>query len=151
MRYLLATAVFLFYFGAAQAQDGECASLKKAIYSKPNTENKLTRDIQELESLVKEDVKCAKNLLGRMYAEGLYFPVDKDRSYAIFYDLAQKNYPPAQYNLAHTLATQSDAEPELVLTYLQGLIIAYPMNDDYRYLVPKAVDLGRAYLDTELT
>ena len=140
-------AILLAIVLSAHAQDTSCVALKNDIYSLNSDKEKLKIYIKELAEAVKENNNCAKNLLGRMYAEGYYFSQDEDRAYAIFYELSNLGYAPAQYNLAYTLSEKKDVEPKLVFIYLQGLVLTYPMNEEFRYIVPKSIELGRNYLD----
>jgi hypothetical protein len=140
--------LFLCLIGVYQsvlAKDSDCDALKNAVFSDRVPDKNWVASTIERE--ISRDLKCAKNLLGRMYAEGRVFDVDKDRSYAIFYDLSQAGYPPAQYNLAYLMSERSDVKPQVVLGYLQGFISLYIADEKYGYLVPKATDLGRVYLD----
>jgi TPR repeat protein len=108
---------FILYFllvlpFAANAQESNCVALKDAIYALNGDKEKLKPHIENLSKLVSNDDKCAKNLVGRMYSEGYYFPRDSERSYAIFYELSNAGYAPAQYNLAYVLAEKKDVKPE---------------------------------------
>jgi TPR repeat protein len=106
---------------SANAQDASCTSLRNDIYSLNSDKEKLKPHIKELAERVSQKDNCARNLLGRMYAEGYYFDKDDDRAYAIFYELSNVGYAPAQYNLAFTLTQKQDVEPKLVFVYLQGI------------------------------
>jgi hypothetical protein len=132
---------------AANAQDSNCVAIKDAIYALNADKEKLKPHIENLSKLVNSDDKCAKNLVGRMYSEGYYLPRDSERSYAIFYELSNSGYVPAQYNLAYVLTEKKDVNPEIVFVYLQGLIVTYPLDKTFGYIVPKSIELGRAYLD----
>jgi hypothetical protein len=144
MKHLLFLCLIGIYQGVL-AKDSDCDALKNAVFSDRVPDKNWV--VSTLEREISRDLKCAKNLLGRMYAEGRVFDVDKDRSYAIFYDLSQAGYPPAQYNLAYLMSERSDIRPQVVLGYLQGLISMYIADEKYGYLVPKATDLGRGYLE----
>ena len=130
----------------ASAKETECQSLKKFFSSQVENKNELNKKFKELNRRVSKNQLCAKNLLGRIYFEGKNVNQDFDRAHAIFFELAEIAYPPAQYNLAFVLSKKPAVEPEVVLSLLQGLIIRYTGLYDYGYIALKARDLGREYL-----
>jgi hypothetical protein len=143
----LVFAILFFVTASVNAQDTSCTSLRNSIYSSSSDKENLKPYIKELADAVSQKDSCARNLLGRMYAEGHYFAKDDDRAYAIFYELSNVGYAPAQYNLAFTLTQKQDVDPRLVFVYLQGLVLTYSMNEEFRYIVPKSIELGRQFLD----
>jgi len=132
--------------GQALANEKACTSLKEFFQKKQTADEQLKTAFVELEGQIKADAKCAKNLLGRIYFEGVNAPRDHERAHAIFYDLADKGYPPAQFNLAFVLARKPNVEPEAILALLQGIVLNYTGTSEYGYLALKARDLGREYL-----
>ena len=139
----------VFYFVLAlnaSAKEPDCQSLKRFFSSQVENKDKLNRKFTELNRRVKNDHACAKNLLGRIYFEGKNINQDVERAHAIFFELAEKAYPPAQYNLAFVLSKNPEIEPEVVLSLLQALIIRYTGSYDYGHIALKARDLGRVYL-----
>ena len=139
----------VFYFVlalTASAKEPDCQSLKRFFSSQVENKDKLNRKFTELNRRVKNDHACAKNLLGKIYFEGKNINQDVERAHAIFFELAEKAYPPAQYNLAFVLSKNPTIEPEVVLSLLQALIIRYTGAYDYGHIALKARDLGRVYL-----
>lgn len=120
--------------------------MKEYFVVKREDKNELNRRFMELDKRVKENELCAKNLLGRLYFEGVNVDKDIDRAHAIFFELANNAYPPAQFNLAFVLSKKPEVEPETVLNLLQGIIVRYTGLYDYGYIALKARDFGREYL-----
>ncbi|MBM3758566.1 MAG: sel1 repeat family protein [Acidobacteria bacterium] len=102
--------------------------------------------LNRLDSLVKQDDLCAKNLLGKLYFEGKHISRDIERAHAIFYDLAERNYPPAKFNLAFKLSLDALIEPTVVLALVQELFASHQGSDEYGRLANNARDLGRSYI-----
>lgn len=100
-----------------------------------------------LSVLVKEDDLCAKNLVGRLYYEGRHFSKDLERAHSIFYELSERNYPPAQFNLAYKLSNDEEVDPRVVVSLLQGIVVSYVGTNDYGKLASNARELGRQYLE----
>jgi len=138
--------LFLAFSLSAFANEADCQSMKEYFVVKRDDKNELNRRFLELDKRVKDNEQCAKNLLGRLYFEGVNVDKDFDRAHAIFFDLANNAYPPAQFNLAFVLSKKTEVEPEIVLNLLQGLIVRYSGLYDYGYLARKARDFGREYL-----
>jgi len=128
------------------ANEADCQSMKEYFVVKRENKDELNRRFMELDRRVKDNEQCAKNLLGRVYFEGVNVEKDIDRAHAIFFDLANTAYPPAQFNLAFVLSKKPEAEPEIILNLLQGLIVRYTGLYDYGYIALKARDFGREYL-----
>lgn len=131
---------------SAFANEADCQSMKEYLVVKRENKTELNSKFIELEKRVKDNEQCAKNLLGRLYFEGVNVDKDFDRAHAIFFELANSAYPPAQFNLAFVLSKKTEVEPEVVLNLLQGLIVRYTGLYDYGYIALKARDFGREYL-----
>lgn len=134
------------FCAAAAANTENCDDLRAKYLSSPIYQN----DLRQLQSLVELDNHCAKNILGTMYARGLNIQKDFLRAYSIFYDLAQRDYPPSQFNLAVVLASRDDHDPETLLNYLVGLTVKYMRSKDWGSIGTAARDYGRKYLDDRL-
>ena len=99
----------------------DCVAFReKVINSKKSKEI-----LDELFSKIDEDDFCAKNILGILHAKGLHVEKDFERSYAIFHNLSEKNYPPSQLNLALLLAKKEGHSSETLINLLIGIIVKY--------------------------
>ncbi len=99
----------------------DCVAFRtKVINSKKSKEI-----LDELFLKIDEDDFCAKNILGILHAKGLHVEKDFEKSYAIFHNLSEKNYPPSQLNLALLLAKKEDHSSEALINLLIGIIVKY--------------------------
>ena len=104
----------------------DCVAFReKVINSKKSKEI-----LDELFSKIDEDDFCAKNILGILHAKGLHVEKDFERSYAIFHNLSEKNYPPSQLNLALLLAKKEGHSSETLINLLIGIIVKYNSYTD---------------------
>lgn len=149
MKKLFYISLVLISFSAF-ANERQCEILKETL-SKP-IENEADRqfNLTQLDMEIKSGSNCAKNLLGRLSFEGTNVPKDSEKAYAIFYDLSKANYPPAQYNFAYALSQKEGVEPQVVIDYLKGVIAGVADKEEYQYLIPKAVNVGDRYLNTQV-
>ena len=141
MKICLTPLVFMLFPAALWAS---CDSLRADFMAgaRPSSAS-----FSRLSVLVKEDDLCVKNLVGRLHYEGKHFPKDLERAHSIFYELSERNYPPAQFNLAYILSADENVDPRVVVSLLQGLVISYVGTDDYGKLASNARELGRQYLE----
>ena len=102
----------------------------------------------DLNLLIQNDSLCAKNILGKIYYEGRLISKDVDKAHGIFFDLAEKSYPPAMYNLALLSIHERKATPEDNLKFLHGLMIKYSGDDAWGYISSNSRELGFDYLDS---
>ncbi len=123
------------------AYGSTCLELKNNFKNKIKVNESLT----ELQQMISAGDPCAKNTLGVLYAQGEIFSQDNDKSYAIFYDLSQKDYPPAQLNLAISLSKKSDVFDEVIPEYLLGLFAKYYGVMDWGTIATDSRNLGREY------
>jgi len=132
--------IFLFISLGAHATCNELRSL----FAQDSTASSdvLTR----LDNLIKQDDFCGKNLLGKLYFEGKHISRDIERAHAIFYDLAERNYPPAKFNLAFKLSLDASIEPTVVLALTQELFASHVGSEEYGRLANNARDLGRSFI-----
>jgi hypothetical protein len=99
----------------------DCVAFRtKVINSKKSKEI-----LDELFLKIDEDDFCAKNILGILHAKGLHVEKDFEKSYAIFHNLSEKNYPPSQLNLALLLAKKEGHSSETLINLLIGIIVKY--------------------------
>ncbi len=98
---------------------------------------------EEMEkSAVRGDL-CVKNLIGKIFALGKGgVSQDWERAYAIFNELSDAGYAPAQFNLALLLAEKDDLDLEAFLSFAVGLITKYSQSRDYIHVSRGAADLG---------
>jgi hypothetical protein len=143
--FLSVLAVFASY-GVAHASEGNCEVLKNFFTETRPKDAQFTNAIKNLDLLIQKNDYCAKNLLGRVYYEGLNFAKDDSKAYAIFFDLSERNYPAAQFNLAFLLSKHKGSDPEVTLTLLQGLVVNYTGHSENGHVARKARDLGREYI-----
>jgi hypothetical protein len=122
----------------------ECNELKRDIFSQS-----LQKEIvlNKLEKKIQENDFCSKNIMGILYAEGIYLNKNFVNSYSIFSDLSNQNYPPSQFNLGKLLSTQSDHLPENLIAYLLGLTIKYMGTKEWGYIGTSARDFARDYIE----
>ena len=104
----------------------DCVAFRtKVINSKKSKEI-----LDELFLKIDEDDFCAKNILGILHAKGLHVEKDFEKSYAIFHNLSEKNYPPSQLNLALLLAKKEGHSSETLINLLIGIIVKYNSYTD---------------------
>lgn len=132
----------------ASANESDCAAIKKAISSQSIKQDEKKNIFNELNLLIKNNSSCAKNLLGRIYYEGNIVTKDVDKAHGIFFDLAEKSYPPAMYNLALLSIHERKAKPQDNLKFLHGLMIKYSGDDDWGFISANSRELGFDYLDS---
>ena len=133
---------------ASHGKETDCDSLKKVLNAKEIVgidEKKVF--FEKLNSLILNNENCAKNLLGRIYFEGGIVSQNKDKAQGIFYDLAEKEYPPGLYNLAYFFITQSKGDPAVNMDLLHGLMIKYSGDADWGYISANSRELGWDYLN----
>lgn len=110
--------------------------------------NEISNYLGVLESEVEKDNICAKNVLGVTLAKGNRLPKDVDRAYAIFYTLAEKNYPPSQLNLGILLTRNSTVFNPAITDYLLGIFARYYGDKDWGAVAVDARELARNYLES---
>lgn len=103
--------------------------------------------LKDLERLILNNEYCAKNILGKLYYGGIYLIRNIDRAHEIFYDLTQRGYPPAAFNLAYFTIQEKKESPELIINFLDGLMVNYLGDRQWGYISAGARDLAGDYLD----
>lgn len=141
MKSLFFITIFVMTSATAMAS---CESLKEKFSSQARPSS---QSFGEMNELIKNDDLCVKNLVGRLNYQGQHFEKNVERAHAIFYELSERNYPPAQFNLAYLLVNEGDTDPKVVIALLQGLYVSYIGTNDYGKLASNARDMGRQYLD----
>lgn len=106
--------------------------------------------LSELKKNIEKDDLCAKNVYGILIARGKIFDRDLHKAYSIFHDLAERNYPPAQLNLALLIAKDNTTDPVTFLDYLLGLYATYLPKKEWGFVATDARDLGRKFLEVLL-
>lgn len=129
------------------AEGIDCEQLK-ALYERASVPNSgLKAEFTEsLGEAIRNDEVCAKNLYGRAMFEGVIFEKNALRAYSVFMDLAQREYPPAMYNIALMSIKERMNSPEVVLSILHGIIVKYTADEDWGYLAADARELGWDFL-----
>ena len=125
--------------------NSSCSTLKRDILKSKSPSKK---QLSELETMIKKDDFCYQNLMGIMIYQGIYFTKDKTKAKKIFYQLADKNYPEAQFNFGWTLTKDPEQDPEQVIHYLTGIFIKNQQDQGSKNIAEKAVYLARKYLDS---
>jgi len=98
---------------------------------------------EEMEKSAVSGDPCVKNLIGKIFALGTGgVPQDWERAYAIFNELSDTGYAPAQFNLALLLAEKDDMNLEAFLSFALGLINKYSQSREYIHISRGAADLG---------
>jgi hypothetical protein len=141
---ILAILLFpAFSYGA----ESDCDTLKRVINSKEVISPESKKELFErLSFLIQKNENCAKNLLGRVYFEGVIIPQNKEKAQGIFYDLSEKDYPPALYNLAYFFINENKGDPVVNMDLLHGLMIKYSGDADWGYISANSRELGWDYL-----
>lgn len=134
-----------FYTNVSYANNIECERIKSDLEA--NKIEKKNEVLAKLDELIKQDNDCAKNLLGKIYFEGRLLDKDEDKAHAIFYDLANRNYPPAMYNLAYIAIKKNLESPEAISTFLQGIMISFQGNREWGQISANSRDLLWEYFD----
>lgn len=145
-RSLALASLVLLFSVSAFASDGGCTKIKGMFEAGTAS----SQEVIKLQELVAKGSLCGKNLFGRLLATGRLGEVDLDRAYAIFYDLAQKEYPPSQLNLGILLSKKDDQFRPDVPMYLLGIFASYYGNKEWGDVGSSARDAGRAYLKKHL-
>jgi len=145
-RYLIGLIAFLISSTNVNASEAECSRLKSQLAV--DTASKKTEILNEIDTLIKSNEPCAKNLLGRIYFEGILLSKDTEKAHAIFYDLSQQSYPPAFYNLAYLSIRENRALPTEIMPLLHGIMVKYLGDSQWGYLSASARELGWDYLDS---
>lgn len=123
----------------------DCESLKTTILESSSYQE---TDIKELKAGVDADNLCMKNLMGIMIYNGFYFPKDYDRAEDIFSDLANKNYPEAQFNFALVMTKKLDQDPNVITSLLVGIYYKYADDKRNSHLASRAKTLGHKYTES---
>jgi hypothetical protein len=129
----------------AFGDDSSCSTLKRDILKSKSPSKK---QLSELETNIKKDDFCYQNLMGIMIYQGIYFTKDQTKAKKIFYQLADKNYPEAQFNFGWTLTKDPEQDPEKLIQYLTGVFIKNQQDQGSKNIAEKAVYLARKYLDS---
>jgi len=154
-RHFGSTALFAacFSFAAAvQAQnwfEESCSSLHNRVFK--SSEPVSQQLIQVAESRALRGELCAQNIVGRMYAEGSAVDVDWERAYLIFSNLSDRDYPPAQLNLAIHIADKPDLDLNPYLSFVVGLIAKYGSSSEYADIARGAKEVGLYVLRKKLS
>jgi hypothetical protein len=121
-----------------------CESLQRYFTTSSVILDRQTNEkVFALTQLVAADDLCAKNLVGRMYHEGIFFDPDRKRALTIFYDLANRRYPRAIFNYAFVLSQDPDTDMNLVVNLLLGIYSNYLLDKNNFQLAIKARDFAR--------
>lgn len=150
LKTAFATAVLLLLTTTTSSASSECEALKDQVANPTLTDVNKTQLLDNLRRLVAADDLCGKNLLGRLTYQGKLLPEDTDKAYAIFYDLANKGYPPAMYNMAYFYIEQNTLPPEGILDLLKGIMARFAGNPEWGVIAADARELGWEYLNTQL-
>lgn len=122
----------------------ECTNLKREVFSQSVQKEII---LSKLEKKIQVNDFCSKNIMGILYAEGIYLNQNFVSAYSIFSDLSNQNYPPSQFNLGKLLSTQSDHSTENLIAYLLGLTIKYMGTKEWGYIGTSARDFARDYIE----
>jgi len=145
---LLLFAILLFNTSDVYAWGEEsCASVKKRLTTEHQTGTGKRDILRDVDNLIRQNEPCAKNILGRIYYDGIYLPQDKEKARAIFYDLAQQRYPPATFNLAYFAIKERQETPMAIIGLLHGLMLQYLGDREWGYISASSRDLVWGYLD----
>jgi hypothetical protein len=144
---LILSKFLLIFFVSNYAFGYSCEELRSIIIDKKNSDEKI---INELKSKIQADDQCVKNIYGVMLARGIFYEKDPIKAYSIFWDLAQKDYPPAQLNLAIYISRDDKTNPEVFLNYVLGLVVTNFSSKKWGNIATSARDLGRNYIDNKI-
>lgn len=150
MKFSAATLLIFLNFAfpvLSYGGESDCDPLKKIVNSRKDLSAEEKKEFfSKVNFLIQQDENCAKNLLGRIYFEGAMVPQDKEKAQAIFYDLAEKEYPPGFYNLAYFFIAQNKGDPAVNMDLLHGLMIKYSGDVEWGYISANSRELGWDYL-----
>lgn len=135
--------ILLMFSGACSSKD--CNELKQLFSS---NEKYSDLDVNDLQVGVESGSLCMKNLMGVMIYKGIYFSKDQNRAEGIFYDLANNDYPEAQFNFALLMTERKDQKPIEVISLLLGIYTKYLTDKKNIHLALKARDLGYIYISS---
>lgn len=150
MKFSAATIfIFLNFVFSALSYGGEsdCDQLKRIVNSREVLSSEAKKELfANLNHLIQKNENCAKNLLGRIYFEGVIVPQNKERAQGIFYDLAEREYPPGFYNLAFFFVVENKGDPAVNMDLLHGLMVKYSGDVGWGYISANSRELGWDYL-----
>jgi len=137
MRFVITFLSFFVFSSNAFSNDIGCYWLNKNL-AKTGTVN-----LNSLEKEIKDDSMCAKNLLGKLYAQGRLFSQDMEKAYSIFYDLSQRGYNPAKFNMAKIIADDPKSDINNFAFFAAGLyaeFLSSPKDSDWAGDIISLVD-----------
>jgi hypothetical protein len=145
---LLPAAIWLLILGGVNVNAAEknCDGIKRRVFSASPADSATV--LKELEPLLRKEEPCAKNFLGRLHFEGKIIEKDHEKAHAIFFDLSQRGYPPAMYNLAYFFIQKKDTPPDEIITFLHGLIAQFSGHSEWGYIAANSRELGWDYLES---
>ena len=135
------------YASFSKAKKTNCDYFKEDVLKSKQADQ---AQLSKLESEIKKDNFCYQNLMGIMIYKGIHFKKDEIKAKKIFYQLAEKNYPEAQFNFAWTLTKDYNQDPLEVMQFLTGIFISYHNEHGSKHIAEKSVFLARKYLDNYL-
>jgi hypothetical protein len=90
--------------------------------------------------------ECIDNLIGIYHAIGRGTPKNFEIAYAIFTELANRNFPPSQLNLGIVVSEKSDHDPRRLMNYFLGLTLQYMISREWGFIGASARDFYRGHL-----
>jgi TPR repeat protein len=119
-----------------------CEELKNKFNSLEKNSTNIYQSLQEYERLAQSGDSCAKNIIGRIFYEGVFVSKDRERAKAIFLNLTNSGYPGAMFNLAYALSEDQNPDYTLISNLLLGIYSKYITDKEYSALAVKARDFG---------
>jgi len=134
---------------SSNAWAAECESIKRQyaeVKQESGADGAPEKFIKSIQTEVDAANLCARNLLGRIYYEGVILPRSVERATAIFNDLSNRGYPPAMYNLAYVLIKENQSDPRTIMTFIHGIMHNYYGSKEWGLIASDARELGWDYL-----
>ena len=145
MKSILSNLLFLLcIFFCNQSFADICSDLRKKYLTEKNASKS---DLKILEEKINANDLCVKNLFGVLLTTGNYFELDMQKAYSVFYDLSEKNYPPATLNLAIFISKDDNTDAYNVIYLLLGIYANNLSSKQWSSVAIDARDFGRNYLD----
>ena len=111
--------LFLFICNLSLASD--CENIDRQLKSPDGLSTQTKQELNEVISQfnatqnVEPKNYCKLNIVAKLFYKGRYFKHDEEVSEKLFYFLAEKNYPEAQFNLALLGSRKSEQNPKEII------------------------------------
>ena len=145
--------IIFFLFICNLSFASECKNIDEQLKSSDGlsvqTKQELNEVINQFNATQNIESKnyCKLNIVAKLFYKGEYFKHDEEISEKLFYFLANKNYPQAQFNLALLGTRKSEQNPKEIINLLLGIYSKYLRYNDYSHISGKVRILLNDYIE----